>query len=259
MTDAIPPLYWDEKDPNEVATYTMDFSGDIAAGDTIATASFTFNVPAGLTKLDEGGDGGSLASVRLSGGTAGHTAVITGTITTTTGDVFEKTAYLPIEETYVEPPALTGYTVPVAANLKAMFPAFASVPASTINAYIVRGNRMVDTTWTEGDFAYAIMLLACHYMVTAGLGTGAAAQAAAQGLEGFRVIRSASLTLERGGGSALGGASGVPEEYAGSTYGQQFWALLRRNRPRAAVAMGFAGIDAGDVPYWPPLWPYNRL
>lgn len=146
------------------------------------------------------------------------------------------------------------YTVPTAADLKAMFPAFASVADETVTLYITRGNRNVDETWTEGDFANAIMLAAAHYMVLSGIGAGAEAQANAQGLSGFNLIRSGQLTLQRGSSS---GSSGVPSEWVGSVYGQQYWALLRANRPRAVVANTGAPSLIDGLNY-PPGSP-NRL
>lgn len=142
------------------------------------------------------------------------------------------------------------YTAPTAAELKAMYPAFAAVPDDTVSAYIVRANRMVDSTWTEGDYADAIMLLACHLMTLTGLGAGAEAQVNAQGMAGFKTIRSGQLTLERGSGA--GDGSNVPDEWSGSVYGRQFYWLLKRNKPAVAVAGGTTVTGDG----WGPTLPY---
>ncbi len=69
------------------------------------------------------------------------------------------------------------YTAPTADQLQAMFPAFAAVADVTVDLYIVRGNRNVDASWTEGDYQNAIMLAAAHYMVLSGIGAGAVAGA----------------------------------------------------------------------------------
>lgn len=150
------------------------------------------------------------------------------------------------------------YTAPTASQLKAKYPAFAAVPDETVTPYIVDGNRMVDATWTEGDYQTAIMLAACHLMVLSGIGAGAEAQVNAQGLAGFQSIRSGSLSLTRGSTS---GTDGVPKDLAGSTYGQQFYYLLKKNRPAVAVAnAGGASLSpVGGYPLGNPasLWPYG--
>ena len=126
------------------------------------------------------------------------------------------------------------YTVPTAANLKARFPAFAAVPDQTVTAAIERAQRQVDQSWTEGDYGEGIMLYAAHDMTLDGLGTGADAQANAQGLSGFRSIRSGSLSLERASGAGSGDSAGIES----TSYGQRFARLRRQNRagPRAAVS-----------------------
>lgn len=129
------------------------------------------------------------------------------------------------------------YNAPTAADLKAKYPAFANVPDATVALYITDAGRLVDASWTDGDYATGIMLYAAHLMTLSGLGAGAEAQVNAQGLAGFKSIRSGSLSLERGSTS---GADGVPSEFAGSQYGAQFFALLKRNKPAVAVANGGA-------------------
>lgn len=133
------------------------------------------------------------------------------------------------------------YTAPTAAQIKALYPAFAAVPDVTVEAYIVRANRMVDTTWTEGDYTTAIMLLACHLMTVDGLGTSNDAK-----MGGFSMIRSGQLTLQR----ASGADGGVPDAYSGSSFGRQFYALLRLNKPGGAVANSNAALPLA----YP--WPY---
>lgn len=148
------------------------------------------------------------------------------------------------------------YTAPTADQLQAKYPAFAAVTDETVDLFIVDANRMVDTTWTEGDYQTAIMLYACHLLTLAGYGTGGDAQVNAQGLAGFRSIRSGQLSLDRGSADAN---TGIPTEFSGSIYGQQFWHLLRRNRPRGAVTGGTAiEVPAGYYPEYPvwPWWPY---
>lgn len=133
------------------------------------------------------------------------------------------------------------YTAPSADDLKAAFSAFAAVEDATIEFWIERAGRLVDTSWTEGDYQMGQMLLAAHYMVINGLGTGAEAAAAAAGASGFKRMKSGSLDLERFESASGGSAEG----FSSTSYGQQFLALLRVNKggPRVTAT--------GTVPAYP--------
>lgn len=147
------------------------------------------------------------------------------------------------------------YTTPTADQLQAKYPAFAAVDDAVVDLFITDANRSVDTTWTEGDYQTAIMLLACHLMTMAGHGTGGDAQVNAQGLAGFKSIRSGQLSLDRG--SAADQPSGYPPQYVGSIYGQQFWNLLKLNKPGGAVTGGTnVAVPAGYYPTYPYPWPW---
>lgn len=139
------------------------------------------------------------------------------------------------------------YTVPDAADLKAAFPAFAAVDDDVITYWITRAGRSVDESWTEGDYAHAMMLLAAHLMVGQGLGTGAAAAAAAAGASEFKRMKSGALDLERFD-SADGSGSGG---YASTSYGNQFLVLLRQNKGGPRVM----ATGAYPPPYPYPGWP----
>lgn len=148
------------------------------------------------------------------------------------------------------------YTAPTAAQLKAKYPAFAAVADATVDLYLVDAGRAVDTTWTEGDYQTAIMLYAAHLMVLAGIGVGAEAEANANGLTGYKRIKSGQLDVERAG-KADSGAANVPDEYAGTTYGQQYYYLLVKNRRGPRVAVAGDAVGAGFYPAIPPYWPYG--
>ena len=121
------------------------------------------------------------------------------------------------------------FTDPTAAELKAAFPPFVAVDDGTVGYWLGRAGRVVDQDWPEDDGPHGMMLLAAHYMVQQGLGTGAEAEAAAAGASGFKRIKSGALEIERGeAGSG---------EYASTTYGLQFQVLLRaiRGGPRTTA------------------------
>ena len=135
------------------------------------------------------------------------------------------------------------YTAPTVAQFQARFATFGAVEDLTIQGALDRAARMVDESWTEGDFAEARMQLAAHYLTIDGFGTGAAAEINAQGLHGVSEIKSGSFNVKfaDGGGAA---ASGVPAEYAGTPYGLSFWRLLKLNQggPRTTAPAAGASI-----------------
>jgi len=82
------------KDPNAVLDYTIDWSRWLA-GDQIATSAWL--VAAGLTKVADS-RAGSLATVWLSGGTAGQSYTVTNRITTTGGRTEDRSFTIRVEE-----------------------------------------------------------------------------------------------------------------------------------------------------------------
>lgn len=230
---------WTTKDPDEVADYWLEWTLD--ESDAIASSVWVFRVAAGVTK-DSDQFSANETRIWLRGGTSGETAVLENTITTTGGRTFEEVVFLPIVSNYPEQVLSPGYIIPSPATLKAMYPAFAAVPDATVALYIAQAGRSVDTSWTSTDFADAIMLLACHNMVTAGLGAGAEAEMNAQGMGGFTLMRSGQLTLQRSATSRAD-ADGVPSPWKSTAYGIAFYWLLRRNKPPVGVAAGEAFGD----------------
>ena len=122
------------------------------------------------------------------------------------------------------------YLIPTPGELTATFPALAGVEMARVRFWIDRALRVIDESWAEDDYDFALMLHAAHEMVMTGLGSGAEAEAAAAGASAFRSMRSGSLAIERGDVGA--------GDYAATQYGRQFLPLLRRNRagPRVARA-----------------------
>jgi hypothetical protein len=130
------------------------------------------------------------------------------------------------------------YTVPTAADLKTRYPAFAAVADATVNAMIVEANRSVDETWTEGDYAPAIMALAAHIMATEGLGTDPDSQSNTGQMSNFQMIKSGQLTLQR-----KQSATGTADWYASTRYGNRYLELLGRNKPGVAVVWRLENLD----------------
>lgn len=117
------------------------------------------------------------------------------------------------------------YSNATAADLKAAFTKFAAVADATVEFWLERARRAVDQTWTEGDYAMGQMLLACHLMTLEGIGTGAEAEANANGLGEYKTVKSGALSLERFDNGSKGSASA----YDGTSYGKRFKALARIN------------------------------
>lgn len=109
------------------------------------------------------------------------------------------------------------YTVPTAADLKARYPAFATVADATINVWIEDAQRIVTPSWAEGDYRPGIMALAAHNMAEQGIATGG------QSLAGVTSFKSSqfSVTLSDQAASATG--------YGSTIYGREFRTMLARN------------------------------
>ena len=143
------------------------------------------------------------------------------------------------------------YTIPTAAELKALFPAFAAVDDAIVTDAIAAGTRRVDETWTEGDYTRAIMLYACHYMTLQGLGTGEGS-GGGSGNAAYRQIRSGQLSLTR---YARGEQNGDDGSLLGSTmYGRMFMELLGMNFVGIKTVAADVGPVSGYAKDWPPFY-----
>lgn len=222
---------WIPKDPDETIGYELDWLPlGIAADDTIVSSEWvdvsgvTINAETIATSL-------TATMVMLAGGVDGTTASLTNRIVTAAGETLEQVVLLPIVAQAALVP-LVGYTKPTPGHFLARYPSFAAVPYLTIQDYLTEAGKRVDESWTQGDYARAMMLYAAHEMTIDGLGTGTQAQLAAQGLGDFQRIKSGSLDVQRfdrsKGGDAL----------ASTSYGQRFAALQRLNFAGARVVAG---------------------
>lgn len=83
---------WSAKAPGSVFRYT--WVPDLADGDSISAATLT--VSAGDAVIDSYEEDGEGVTAYLSGGTAGTTTVIAGSVVTSDGETLTETIYLPI-------------------------------------------------------------------------------------------------------------------------------------------------------------------
>lgn len=141
------------------------------------------------------------------------------------------------------------YVKPTPADIKALYPAFASVPDATLQIYIDRAP--IDDSWFESDYTQAIELWVAHTMTLNGLGTN---EAATQAASGVKSISSGGLSV-----SFAESKSSDDGGWGGSIYGKQFYALLRRNKggPRSAAAC--FRVQSGYAKDVPGVWMRGPL
>ena len=89
-------LRWPNKDPHDIATYSVDWAAAIGAGDSLASCAWSAS-PVGLT-LANPGNNGALASVTISGGTAGEIYTVRARATLASGQQLDQTQILAVME-----------------------------------------------------------------------------------------------------------------------------------------------------------------
>ena len=85
------------KDPQEVLSYTIDWSTWLAGGETIATSSWAVVAAAGVV-VDSDTNDTTTATVVVSGGTAGQVDRVTNTITTSASRTGERSVVVRVEQ-----------------------------------------------------------------------------------------------------------------------------------------------------------------
>lgn len=118
------------------------------------------------------------------------------------------------------------YTAPSAGDVRTRFePKFDDVSDGRINALIAEALRVVDETWTEGDYATAIMYWVAHSLVTEGaLDEGASASTT--GLVQSETLGDASVTYWN---RSAGAISESDTQFMTTVYGARFLELRRAN------------------------------
>lgn len=89
-------IKWPNKDPSDIIDHGIDWTEHLPADDTIATVAWSVE-PAGLTPGAQALVG-NVASVWLSGGTAGTTYRVTCRVTTTGGRQMDRSALIFVTE-----------------------------------------------------------------------------------------------------------------------------------------------------------------
>lgn len=233
---------WPAKDPDAVLDYTFTIPLDEA--DTVA--SHTFTLASGTVAIDSESILAAVITAQLSGGAHGETSVFKAAWITTGGREDEEYITLPIIAADYVALALTGYVEPLPQHLIARYPAFADVPTATIQYWLTDAERFVDESWTEGDYAIALMALAAHNMASAGLGTDGAAVAGIPG--GVTRLKSGSLDVTFADSAASDRITGA---LSSTRYGSEYAALRYRNKGGPRVT------PTGALPYDPLRYPHG--
>jgi len=127
------------------------------------------------------------------------------------------------------------------AQFKTAKPQFSAVSDETVQMYLDMAGRVVDQSWTAGDYQNAIIAFACHLMTLEGLGTDAASQSHKTGAAEFESIKSGTLTLNRFRRDA--GEQSTYLDWLNSTpCGRYYVFLLGLNKGGPRVAMVSSGV-----------------
>lgn len=129
--------------------------------------------------------------------------------------------------------------VPAAADLKARYPAFASVADATVTYVLEEASAQVDDNWLAQDIAPAIMAYAAHLLavegagVTVTIGTGDSVQVAGpvDAVQVGDVRTSFAAGVTRAKMVMKGDETGLRE----TAFGRRFLELRRRNAAAAIV------------------------
>lgn len=141
------------------------------------------------------------------------------------------------------------YTAPPLTTFTETFPAFAAVTQAQYDFWSAQA-----VLYTEGIEAclgermdLATMLATAHLLTEQGIGTGAEAETAAQGMAGFKRIKSGSLELERADAKSAERMG----SWGTSSYGRRLYPMLK------ACLGGPRVTGTGTLPYDPARYPHG--
>lgn len=112
------------------------------------------------------------------------------------------------------------YTDPTAATLVVSFPEFESREVDVIERAIAVAKRMVDQSWTEGDYTRAIELYAAHIMALSDISQSTGGAGGAIASESLGPI---AVSYQKN-------SQPDPTGFNATSYGTEFALLLRLNR-----------------------------
>jgi len=196
-------LSWPPKTPDAVLDYDYDVPLD--AGDSVTSHLFTKLAGSVVVESDNRTD--AKVIVNLSGGLDGETSVFNLSWVTAAGR--EDNAIITLSVVGLE------NFEPRIAELRAMFPAFVTVPDATIALWLRRADVQVGDNWPDDDRNDGRLFFAAHMMASLGLGQGTAPA----GVTSFK-SGTFSVQMSDKAASAVGLSSTV--------YGRVYQALCQR-------------------------------
>lgn len=206
---------WPARDPDAKLDYVYTIPLD--EGDSVASYSATELTGGGTLESDS--RTGADVKVWLSGGEDGQTNVYRIAWTTDAGR--EDEAVITQLVVSNETAALEGYDKPGTGHFLQRYPAFASVPAGTIEYWLADAARFVDESWSQPDYAPGIMAYAAWQMARAGIGGSGSSLPA-----GVTRFRSGAMDVAISDSVASASLKGG---VAASLYEEEFCRIRRRN------------------------------
>jgi hypothetical protein len=123
------------------------------------------------------------------------------------------------------------YDPPTVESFRDRFPEFDvdTIDDTVVQMLLDEAGRFVDTTWTEGDYAIAIRLLAAHFAQMEINGAGGS------GSGGSNTQTTETLNLGPITISTRVGASASSFGFDSTAYGRQYLQLLALNQPSVMI------------------------
>lgn len=126
------------------------------------------------------------------------------------------------------------WSPPTVSDFKTRFPQFATVPDATVQAILDEAIPQVGDTWLERDRTPGVLHLTAHLMASQGIGVAApGGGSAVTGAVKRRKVGDVEVEFAGTPGSA--GATGLAAYYMSTTYGAEFYRLMRKNFSGIAV------------------------
>lgn len=194
---------WPPKTPDAVLDYLYDIPLDPEDG----VSSYSVEALAGTVNIDSHASDEEKVTLTLSGGTDGETNVFQIKWSTTGGRTDDAIVTLQVV-------GLENFE-PRIAELRAMFPAFVSVPDATIALWLRKADLHIGDNWPEDERGDARLCWTAHSMALLGLGQGTAPA-------GVTSFKSGTFSVQMSDKAAS--ATG----YASTIYGRQYLAMCQR-------------------------------
>lgn len=125
------------------------------------------------------------------------------------------------------------YVPPTVDTFRIRYPEFAGVSGDLISLVLNEAIEEVGDTWIERDRAKAQMLLCAHKLSLEGEPARSTSGKGTATTGAIKRRKVGDVETEYAGVS--GTATGVPSAYSGTSYGVQYWNLLKLNFPSPLV------------------------